>query len=462
MLLFVPRSAAERKRKRSLVDVALDPAQEAAVALPCNRPLLVLGEAGHGKTTVLLHRIARVARTAERSAVIVPTEGLVRLLQPALRRLGVDVAVTTYDRFAAMQARRSFRRLPRESEETPPAVMRLKRSAALREAIAVVAAREGEVSRRDLLHLFGDRVLMERLGLPTHVVETVLEWTHVQFTKRTEKEWSHVTDRARLVALDGRALDDGTATAHAATIDVEDYAVLFELDRLRAVRPRAPRAFDLIAIDEAQELAPLELALLGRSLAPGGTLVVAGDADQHTDETGDFVGWDAAMRELGAPDHARTELTIGFRCPPAVVRAARAVRDGTSGSGTSIARFADDATLAATLGPEMKRVLDRDSHASIAVVCRRATTARRLWSLFRAHVPARLVFDSRFLPRGPIQVCVVADVKGLEVDWVVVPDASVAEWPADAASRRALYVALTRARHQAVLACVGEPTAIVR
>lgn len=459
--LLVPRSAVERNRKRSLVDVTLDPAQEAAIALPRERPLLVLGEAGHGKTTVLLHRVARVGRAAPRSAVIVPTEGLVRLLQPALRRLGVDVAVTTFDRFAAQQARRSFRRLPRESEETPPAVMRLKRSAALREAIAVVAAREGDVSRRDLLHLFGDRVLMDRLGLPAHVVEAALEWTHVQFTRRTEREWAHVTDRTRLVALDGRALDEGTATAHAATIDVEDYAVLFELDRLRSPRPRVPRAFDLIAIDEAQELAPLELALLGRSLAPGGTLVVAGDADQHTDETGDFPGWDAAMRELGAPDHARTTLAIGFRCPPAVVRAARAVRDGTAGGGTSVASFRDDAALAATLGGEMKGILEGDPGASIAVVCRRATTARRLWSLLKGHVPARLVFDGRFLPRGPVQVCVVADVKGLEVDWVVVPDASASEWPADAPSRRALYVALTRARHQAVLACVGEPTAIV-
>ncbi|MDF2693542.1 MAG: superfamily and helicase-like protein, partial [Labilithrix sp.] len=72
-----------------------------------------------------------------------------------------------------------------------------------------------------------------------------------------------------------------------------------------------------------------------------------------------------------------------------------------------------------------------------------------------------VVFDGRFLPRGPAQVSVVSDVKGLEFDYVVVPDVSARDWPDDAASRRAMYVAITRARHQAIFACTGEPTPIV-
>ncbi|MDF2691656.1 MAG: helicase, partial [Labilithrix sp.] len=349
---FTPRSTAERKRTPSLVDVSLDPAQRAAIELPPERALLVLGEAGHGKTTVLLHRVARIWRSSGRSlraAVLVPTEGLVRLLQPMLRRLGVDIEVWTFDRVADKQARRAFRRLPPESELTPPSVMRLKRSPALRSVLEEIAAREpgiidddadapirrarAHVSRGDLQHLFGDRVLMEKVAragsLPALVVDDVLERTHIQFALTTEREWAHVTERERLVAVDGRALDEGTATGHATTVDVEDYPVLFELDRMRAARRGAkatePRAFDLIAIDEAQELAPLELALVGRSLAPGGSLVVSGDADQHTDETSTFLGWDAVMRELGTPDHATTTLEIGYRCPPDVVDIARAV-----------------------------------------------------------------------------------------------------------------------------------------
>ncbi|OJY30751.1 MAG: hypothetical protein BGO98_28705 [Myxococcales bacterium 68-20] len=485
---FTPRSAVERRRAPSLVDVSLDPVQRAAIDLPPERPLLVLGEAGHGKTTVLLHRVARIWRASGRSlrtAILVPTEGLVRLVQPLLRRLGVDVEVWTFDRFAEKQARQAFRRLPPESELTPPSVMRLKRSPALRPMLEEIASRgpgiidddadapvrrsRSHVSRGDLQHLFGDRVLMEKVAragaLPAHVVEDILERTHIQFVLTTERELAHVTDRERLVAVDGRALDEGTATGHATTVDVEDYPVLFEIDRLRAERrgakPTAPRSFDLIAIDEAQELAPLELALIGRSLVPGGSLVVSGDADQHTDETSTFLGWEAVMRELGVVDHATTTLEIGYRCPPEIVDLARAVRDGTTKAPVPIDVFEDDRSLADALGPAMAEVLERDPRTSIAVVCRHPLPARRLAAMLRASVPARVVFDGRFLPRGPVQVSIVSDVKGLEFDYVLVPDADARTWPDDAAARRAMYVAITRARHQVLLTCIGEPTPIV-
>ncbi len=484
---FVPRTAAERRRTPSLVDVELDPVQRAAIELPAERPLLVLGEAGHGKTTVLLHRVARLWRRAGRSmraVVLVPTEGLVRLLQPMLRRLGVDIDVWTFDRFAGKQGRHAFRRLPRESDLTPASIMRLKRHPALRLALEEIAAREAGVidddpdapvrrrgralvSRGDLQHLFGDRVLLDRVAevaaLPKYVVDDVLERTRVQFSATTEREWSHVTDRERLVAVDHRPLDEGTSTEHATTVDVEDYAVLFELERMRAARrglpELSPRAFDLVAIDEAQELAPLELAMIGRSLAPNGSLVVSGDADQHTDETSTFVGWDGVMRELGVTEHATVNLEIGYRCPEEVVTLARGVRAGAHPP-APVEMFHDERALADALGAPLAALLDRDRAASVAVLCRQPLTARRLAVMLRANVPARVVFDGRFLPRGPVQVSLPSEVKGLEFDYVIVADASTREWPDDAASRRAMYVAITRARRQVLFASVGPKTEI--
>jgi hypothetical protein len=459
-----------------------------------------LGEAGHGKTTVLLHRLSQLWRSANplldrhsiRAAVVVPTEGLARLLQPLIRRMGVDIEVLTYDRWAASQARRAFRGLPRESELTPPAVMRLKRDAALRVALGELAQREpgriddevdavarrtrAHVTRGDLQHLFGDRLLLERVAslasIPARAVDEVLERTRVQTGLTAEQEWAHVSDRRRLIALDGRPLDEGTATSHADTIDVEDYAVLFELDRLRAagrgLPASRPRGYDLLAIDEAQDLAPLELALLGRSLAPGGSLVVAGDADQQTDATTTFAGWEAAMHELGQGDYTTVRLGVGYRCPPAVVALARFVRDAAgrppepAGSpGSALLRFEDELSLASRLAGEMRDLLRNDPRASVLVVCRSPMTARRLVVPLRAEVPTRLVFDGRFLARGPVQVTTVDEIKGLEFDFVVVPDAGARDYPDDAASRRAMYVALTRARHQVVLACVGASSPIL-
>jgi DNA helicase IV len=302
-------------------------------------------------------------------------------------------------------------------------------------------------------------------------VEETLDRTRVQTDVTTERAWAHVTDRARLRAVDGRALDEGTATAHADTFDVEDVAVLFELDRLRAARrgqrAAAPRPYDLLVLDEAQELAPLELALLGRSLAPGGTLVVAGDADQQTDGTTAFLGWEATMAALGASDHERVVLDVGYRCPPPVVALARCVR-GTSedaqpapGAQTAFLAFADERALAARLGQEARGLARRDPRASLVVVCRAPLTARRLAVALQSEVPARLVFDGRFLSRGPVQVTTVDEVKGLEFDFVVIPDAGARDYPGHAACRRALYVAVTRARHQVVVAWVGEASALL-
>jgi DNA helicase II / ATP-dependent DNA helicase PcrA len=299
-------------------------------------------------------------------------------------------------------------------------------------------------------------------------VDDTLDRSRIQFSATAEEEWAHV-DRRRLVAVDRRALDDGTASGDVKTVDVEDYAVLFELDHLRARKQGQPparrRSYDVLVLDEAQELAPLELALLGRSLAPGGMLIVAGDADQQTDSTTMFQSWPETMRELGCGEYDAVTLEVGYRCAPDVVALAHAVRGPAggepAGEATRTRAFPDPAALDAWLAEGLRTLQRRDPRASVAVVCRSPLTARRLvGALHAAEVPARVVFDGRFLPRGPVQVSTVDEVKGLEFDFVVVPDASAEQYPDDAAARRALYVAVTRARHQVALACVGEPSIV--
>ena len=113
MRIFSPRPTGLRERPRSLIDVELDDAQRAAVEDAAGSAMLVLGEAGHGKTTVALHRLAHLYRSAAagrrfRAVVIVPHDGLVRLLQPLVTRLGAPVNVETYERWARRQARRAF------------------------------------------------------------------------------------------------------------------------------------------------------------------------------------------------------------------------------------------------------------------------------------------------------------------------------------------------------------------
>src|SRR6185295_12205170 len=318
------------RRAVSPVDVELDAAQRRVVELPPERSALVLGEAGCGKTTVALHRLAWLKRRGKkrmRAAVIVPTDGLRRLIELLVQRMELEgVEVWRFDDWARHQARKAFRDLPRkESRSTPASVIALKRDPSMRAAIAEIAQRRAAkadedapvkrapisawANRDDPIHLYGDRDLMDRVARESiqqvrlAAVDEMIEHTKIQFSEPSELRLQHV-DEDRRRAVDDRDLDEGTPEEDARSVDAEDYAVLFELDRLRAERrgkkPTIPRPYDLIVLDEAQELAPLELALVGRSVAKGGTLVVAGDAEQQVDPSACFQGWEATMRELSA------------------------------------------------------------------------------------------------------------------------------------------------------------------
>jgi hypothetical protein len=493
-----PRPPAERGRRGSPWDVELDPVQRAAVALPAGQAALILGEAGCGKTTVALHRLAWLAHRAGRrfrAAVIVPTEGLRALSEALLARLGVEgVEVWRYDRFAAAQARRAFPDLPRrESVGGSAGVIRLKRHAALRAALTELARlpaakppedrparRSRALARHDDLHaLFGDSRLLARVldaaggELAPFTVDETRAHARLQFSAPADEEFAHVDLEARRTS-DGRGIDEGTPLEDAATVDVEDYAVMFELDRLRAAvrggRPATPQTYDCVVVDEAQELAPLELALVGRSVAPGGTLVVAGDADQQLDPAAGFGGWEATMAELGAPGCARVNLEVSYRCPGEVTAFARTLRVGRAswsappgGPGlVGYSRLESDLHVARWLVAALSTLREHDPGASVAVVCRTAELAVRLARAVGFGVDARLALDGRFQFGPGVQVTAVDEVKGLEFDQVIVPDATDAAYPDRPSARRALYVAATRPRHQLVLAGAGPASPLLR
>src|SRR5205823_9272694 len=173
-----PRPPGLRNRPPSPVDVELDAAQRAVVELPPREAVLILGEAGCGKTTVALHRLRALHQAAPdrfRAACVVPNEGLRRLIESLLHRLGLEEVETwTWEKFASKQARRVFPDLRRrESENTPPLVSRLQRHEAIRAALAAIARRplpapgdesppRARLAARALLHaLFGARPLIE-------------------------------------------------------------------------------------------------------------------------------------------------------------------------------------------------------------------------------------------------------------------------------------------------------------
>ena len=307
------------------------------------------------------------------------------------------------------------------------------------------------------------------------LIDEVFEHTHVQFLATTEEEYAGVAEE-RLRTVDGLSLDEGTPTGDVGTLDAEDYAVLFELDRRRAAAKRLPaarpRLYDLLVIDEAQELAPLELALLGRCLSPKGTLVVAGDAGQQVDSAACFAGWDVTLAELGSGAYQTTTLEVSYRCPDGVTALARTVLDpsdprgGGAGPGEregTVARLrvASELHLVSALVDGLREFRAAAPTGTAAVIARTPGAAARLARLLSRGLDVRLVREGAFDFAPGIQVTHVQEVKGLEFDLVVVPDATASVYPDAPAARRALYVALTRATRKLVLAAVAAPTPLV-
>src|SRR5207248_1814934 len=80
--------------------------------------------------------------------------------------------------------------------------------------------------------------------------------------------------------------------------------------------------WDLVVVDECQDMNAAQLALAGRCLVPGGRIAVVGDDRQAIYG---FRGADSSSldRLLEAYDAKELPLTITYRCPKRVVEVAR-------------------------------------------------------------------------------------------------------------------------------------------
>jgi DNA helicase IV len=451
----------------------LDPEQQRAVDLPADTSLVVDGEAGVGKTLVALYRIAALERRARdkskrfRALVLVPTEGLRRLCRLIADRLGLPkLEIAVFETWLVARAHQAFPGLPKRlSEGATAQVIALKRHPALRtvldDFIGWKPPKDDEKlarSRARLLHLFGDRDRLARVveaaggALPERAIAATMKHTRIQFEITTERAHAHV-DADRLVALDGRRLDAGTPTEDVHTFDFEDAAVLFELMRRGALPAPALPHYEHIFIDEAQLRSPLELAAVGDALARGGTVTLAGDHRQATDESAFFAGWEAARTEVRAQRWAEVTLAITYRSVPAIGDFARAVSEGRASlpseppADPALWATACDGQLAqaAALCWHLDALLTRDPWRQIAVIARTPEHARRLHAELSRGLDPTLVLDGDFRFEPGIIVTTASAVSGLEFDSVVVPDLSSAFYPSDEL-RRALYVVATRAR----------------
>lgn len=468
------------------VEIQLDEAQRAAIASRAEVPLLVLGSAGSGKTTVALHRLVRVARDGDpghalsTARVIVPEEGLARLSRRLLAPLGGSAAqVETLDDFALRTTREVFGKRAALSFEAPGVVVSLKRHPAffraLRARFADAPPQLKKLSRlRAVLGtVLTDRAFLEEVVIAAEgtlsrvAIEETVRHTMLQLAEPMKRVLAGITDPSMKRAIDGRSVGDGTPDALAGTLDVEDLPILLFLRGLEG--ELGVRDVGHVVLDEAEDASLFDLFVVGRLLAERGAITLAGDEAQQTHAS--FAGWDASLHELGASSAARCRLDVSYRCPRPVTELAHAVlghlappRAATSfreGPPVEILSLPTELHARLAISSRLRALLALSPRIAIGVIAADEAAARRLHASLADLPQARLVLRGDFSFEPGIDVTDVDSVKGLEFDVVVVPDATREAYPATDDARRRLHVAVTRAAHRLWIVSPGPLSPLV-
>jgi hypothetical protein len=250
------------------------------------------------------------------------------------------------------------------------------------------------------------------------------------------RRWEYQRVMADLPELDAqmrrdvlRHLEDGDASGAESFLD-----------------PRS-RTYGHVLADEAQDLTPMQLRMLGRR-CPSGSMTLVGDLGQASGPWAPAT-WDDVLTHLPVRrPPALTELSVNYRTPSEVMEmAARVLAAATPGlappasvRSAGLGPLVTEATgdLAGEVAAVARAEAEAVGDGKVAVIC-----PAGLLDVLRDALPP--VPEGAGVLDVPVALLAVDQAKGLEFDSVVLvePAAIVAEGT-PATGRRALYVAMTR------------------
>jgi DNA helicase-2/ATP-dependent DNA helicase PcrA len=454
----------------------IDPTQFDLITRPAKGYLVIRGSAGSGKTTVALHRIAYLAFDDARidgpdTLVVVFSRALARYVEHVLPSLGLQgVRIVTYREWVHEERRRCYPHLPAaERDDTPALVQHLKLHSGMdvalqRQVARVSGARNGEQAYDDWASVLTQRELLDE------VFRDVAPGLFSERDLDRFVEWN----RHRLDELSSAVAGDPSADAG---LDPEDDALLLRAWQRRVGRlvgrSRRPLAYRHIVIDEVQDFAPLEVRVLLDSMQRESSITLAGDTQQHLMEHSGFTSWAGFFRELGLDGAEIDTLKVSYRSSQQVMEFATSllgdfqedeeVVTTRSGPPVELFRLTDRGACVAFLSDVLRDLMAAEPMASVAVLTPSPVASDVYFEgLERAELPRlRRIRDGEFPFKAGIEVTEVAQVKGLEFDYVIVLDVDSTNYPDTPAARRALHVAATRAVHQLWMMSVGTPSPLV-
>jgi DNA helicase-2/ATP-dependent DNA helicase PcrA len=277
------------------------------------------------------------------------------------------------------------------------------------------------------------------------------------------------------MGIDGRALDEGSPKGK---LDENDDALLLRLTQLKhggLVIPGSTKSvmYEHIIVDEAQDLSPTDISVLRGSLTKRESMTLAGDTAQKLIFDNGFDDWSTMLEDVGVKGVKIDQLKISYRSTREIVDFSRYVLGPLADpeapivprAGAPVEQFNYGSTgeCIAALGEALRSLLMREKRANVAVISRYAALANMYYEgLRKSEIPSlRRVYGKEFTFAPGIDVVDVAQVKGLEYDYVILVEVNGNIYPKTRESRHLLHIAATRAVHQLWVTSIGEPSPLL-
>lgn len=262
-----------------------------------------------------------------------------------------------------------------------------------------------------------------------------------------------------------------------AQLDAEDDALLlrfYQLMRGPLLRPNGQDAltYEHILVDEAQDLSPVELAVVAQTLSGGKSMTLAGDVAQRLYMDNGFTGWDKLLSELSL-SHVEVEpLRVSYRSTHEVMEFAQAVlgplvtetpHATRRGAPVELFRFAHSGDAVGFLAEALRELVADEPQASIAVISRYPEQADLYYAGLRQAETSNLrrIAEQDFPFRPGVDVTDVRQVKGLEFDYVILVEVNHSTYGLEDEARHLLHIAATRAAHQLWLLTSAAPSGLL-
>ena len=277
------------------------------------------------------------------------------------------------------------------------------------------------------------------------------------------------------VGADGRRMDDGSCRGK---FDEHDDALLLRLTQLKQGSLQISGshrtvAYEHVVVDEAQDLSPTDVVVLKGALTKRQSMTLAGDTAQKLVFDNGFTDWKDLIADLGITGLEIEPLRISYRSTREVMSFAQDVLGPlapdeepiATRSGADVEQFAFGTTgeAIAFIGEALRSLVLRERRASVAVIARYSAQANMYYEgLKNAEVSAlRRVHGKEFSFAPGIDVVDVAQIKGLEYDYIVLVEVNENTYPENNEARHLLHIAATRAVYQLWATSVGQPSKLL-